>query len=195
MRSRAGGFTLMELLVVFVILGSVSVLLAQSFSVFLKAFYQTQTIETTYIKKAMADSWFRDSLSFSVASQDEEFGFKGNSKSITAFSIGPLNAPPGFLEEIHWNIEFNDGNSVLSYKEGKESSIVVNEWPESSAVFYYRGSRSEWLTQWPPSSVPVGLLPDRLKLTVINHDGDIREEIYVAMKMRREPRFDYRDYL
>ena len=192
MSSRSNGFTLLEILVVMTLLSIIVGLLGQSFSVFYKAYLQTDAIETNLIREEMVAGWFRDNLSGAIASQDSLFSFKGDSKKITFTSSDSLTGPQGEIKLINWIISSSQEGSTLSYRENNKEPNTLMVWEGAKADFLFRDRPSDWISAWPPQNSKPGLLPERVKLRI---QGKVDSEIFVAINTRRLPRYDYRDWL
>ena len=192
MISRQIGFTLVEILVVLTLLSAIVGLLAQSFSVFYKAYLQTDALESDIVREELVSHWFRDNISGAIPSKDPSFRFTGDNRKITFTSVDSLKGPQGKIKRTSWIISMEGESSTLLYEENNEQPIPLMVWQNRKAGFYFRDESTDWIKFWPPEESKAGMLPRRVKLKI---QGDAESEIFVAINTRRTPRYDYRDLL
>ena len=189
---RQVGFTLVEILVVLTLLSAIVGLLAQSFSVFYKAYLQIDALESDIIREEMVAHWFRDNISGAIPSKDLSFRFAGNNRKISFTSIDSLKGPQGKIKRSSWIISFDGESSTLLYGENNENPTPLMVWKNARAGFFFRDESTDWIEFWPPEKSRPGVLPRKVKLKI---QGDAESEIFVAINTRRTPRYDYRDLL
>lgn len=193
MAFKARGFTLVEVMVVLAIVSLCSVLMLQMLTVFLRGYDQVNRIQSEIILDSMRENWFRRSVKVMVASHDEEFGFQGEEYEISGYTLYPLIGPGGKLTEVGWLIRSNSSGASLWYTETDFEPMKIANWANASLKFQYRGLSSGWVSEWPPREIPIGELPQRIKLT-IEGNGSSRA-IFAAVAIRRVKGSDYRDIL
>ncbi|MFT7222413.1 MAG: prepilin-type N-terminal cleavage/methylation domain-containing protein, partial [Candidatus Azotimanducaceae bacterium] len=186
MINKGYGFTLIEVLVVIAITGLVSVLTLQMLTIMFRGYDQVSQFQSEMSQESMRNAWFRDSIAVMVASLDEEFSLKGDTRSIAGFTLAPLLGHPGKITPISWTIEADGNNEVLWYEEEEQSRLKIASWESADVSFAYRGQRSGWLPDWPPEDLSPGVLPFRIKLS-IDESGKVRE-VFAAVKIRRTGR-------
>ena len=192
MRSRHLGFSLIEILVVFILLSLIMGLLSQTFSVFMKAYFQINALEKDLFEEEIYSTWFRESVSSAVPFRDKSLGFYGDEKNIRFATADSLSGPQGEIKVATWTIDSFSGVANLLYGEKGATSLVLGEWKDSEANFAFRGDSLDWRSTWPPENASPGLLPSRVK---INLSGEREREIFAGIVTRKTPRYDYRDLL
>lgn len=192
MRSINAGFSLIELLVTFVLLSIIMGLLSQTFSVFLKAYFQTDALEAELLEEQIYSTWFRDSLSSAVPFSERSLSFYGGESNIRFATADSLSGPQGEIKVVTWNLDSSSGMTSLLYSENGSAPVVLVKWKGSDANFSFRGESSGWQKTWPSELASPGLLPRKVKVSV---DGETEHEIFVGIITRELPRYDYRDLL
>ena len=190
--SRHAGFSLIEILVVFLLLSIMMGLLGQTFSVFLKAYFQTDGLEAELLKEEIYSTWFRETVSSAVPFKETPLGFFGDESSIRFATADSLSGPQGEIKVVSWILDSSAEVTKLLYSENGGSPFVLVKWKERGASFAFRGESSDWQRAWPPESALPGLLPSKVKISM---DGEAEREIFVGIVTRKTPRYDYRDLL
>lgn len=188
------GFTLVEVMVVLSLVSLISVIVLQMMTILLKSYDQISRMEGQSALESMRNNWFRGSVNAMVASLDQEFEFRGARKLVSGYTTSPLMGRQGMLTSISWEIREDATQSTLWYIEHSKRPLQISTWDNARAEFSYRGLKSGWVEAWPPSELPEGVLPHRVKLT-IHPDDALPMDIYAAINIRRTGRFDYRDNL
>lgn len=163
---RGGGFTLIEVLVVLIIVGMTSGILFEA----LERAYRLQDRFGTELFKVqqgqMAADWYRQSVQgLRPDRSDGHNVFQGGEKEFSGLSSNPLSDDYGAPTPVTWKIRNNpqNGASELVYIEDKRETVIL-AWGGSAARFIYLDEKLEPHDVWPP---PLGLwtqLPKQIQL-------------------------------
>ena len=156
--SHQGGFTLIEVLVVLVMMGLISGVLFQA----LERAYRLQSRFGTELFKVqqgqMAADWYRQAVQGLYPDQpDGQNLFYGDASGFSGLSSNPLGADYGIPTPITWKIKSHqqDGSTELTYIEDqRETPILI--WRGNQARFIYLDDMLVQHDSWPP---PLGLFP------------------------------------
>ena len=187
------GFTLLELLVVFVITGLIATLVLQGVTFLLGSYSRVATHQMRSVQELMLYSWYRNSIEGLVAGHDPGFFFSGSSAEMHGFTLQPIFARSGMLTEIAWRIESDGDWVVLQYTENNDQSIEVHRWQADEAVFKYRGEQTGWIDAWPPDNDSANLLPKSVSFETYRDEEPFH--ILSTVRLRLRSQNDYRDFL
>ena len=190
---RNGGFTLVEVLVVFALTSLVSMLLMQFLSTLYRSHDLIQRFQGEDALEVMQFYWFGLSIGASVASLDADFSFNGTESEISAYTMAPLIGRQGELTLVSWRVANAQESSSLWYRENDEPYLQIGSWKNTKLAFSYRGFGPVWMDSWPHGDIPKGVLPHRVKLTL--DSNGVKEEVFGAIELRRTGRYDYRELI
>ncbi len=168
--SGAGGFTLVELLVVLVITALVSAVLLSGFERVLDIRLRLAGFLDGVDAPILVADWFRASVGGLVP--DAKTGrdrFAGSTRRLTGLSLAPLNDTAGVPTRITWEIAFDAdaGRSYLRYRNGAEAEMTIASWPGDYGGLSYCGSdlacHSAWPLDQPSTELPALIRLDALK--------------------------------
>ena len=152
------GFSLLEMLVVLILVGLVSVLLAQGLGHVLML--RERVLEHTQHQREdrLRRAWFTDAVAGLVADLPdiEPHRFEGNSQGFQGLSLVALQFPTGAPAVIQWGLEQDDGIIHLWYRQEQETQQRVWSWRADSARFSYYDPQTGWLDHWPPEALLTG---------------------------------------
>lgn len=183
----------MEMLVVLVLTSMLSVLLIQGALLLYSNFSRVNAVQARISEELLPMDWFRDSVSHSVASLDEKFGFSGDDLAFEAYTASPVLAGRGVVTHATWSLQ-NDGDTArLFYKEQGDAARLIHEWRSANADFAYTSDGVTFYRDWPIDEESERHLPAMVRLRV--DTGDRELEYLVAMVTRLDGVPDYRDML
>lgn len=170
------GLTLLELLVVFVIVGLISTLLMQGLGFGLSMLERVHTRSESLKQEVMLRQWFRQ-VNQSLVAKSEQQGpsLHGDSSYFEATTMNPLVGEPGVSEPIRWEVE--DG--LLWYQES-DIRLQITEMPANS-VIVYRTQAGRWVSDWPLGD-DSQLLPSAVAI-----DSDKEYPVLANLRMRVKP--------
>lgn len=147
-----GGFTLLEILVVMVLVGLITGVLFQALGQVLRV--QRGVGEEIYLRQqgAMLMGWFRQSVNALMPEyEDGKHRFRGSAREFSGLTLAPLDAPQGNLVPFGWRLRFDpaSGQSHLEYVSGERPAIVLS-WRGNSGAFAYLDDTGKRHEQWPP---------------------------------------------
>ena len=151
--SLCRGFTLMEVLVVLVITGLISVVLIQGFSLILGARGSVQSkivgLEQIVLKKSI----FMEPLKGVLPDYpDRPHIFRGEGKRVQGLTVRPLQSrlgtPVGFTMTMSYDQRRDE--TELVYQESGFAPQTIGRWEGSEGAFHYRDRDGTWLESWPP---------------------------------------------
>ena len=165
-RSSQGGFTLIEVLVVLIIVGMTSGVLFQA----LEQAYRLQERFGMELFKAqqgqMAADWYRQTVQgLHPDYPDGQNVFHGEGREFSGLTGNPLSDEYGAPTPVTWKIRSNPQNGIteLVYLEEKRETQVLT-WRGNQARFIYLDEQQTPHDSWPP---PLGLstqLPKQIQL-------------------------------
>ena len=150
---KNSGFTLLEVLVVLVIMGLLSTLLLEGFFFVLDLRWRvlTQLQDAQY--SAMQEYGFRSTVAAIVS---DYYGgknlFQGNEHELSGLTIAPLEASMGTLLPFAWQIQHQQGTTILRYRKHDGEYWEITRWVGEEGRFLYQDEEGTWHSQWPPQS-------------------------------------------
>ena len=193
---REGGFTLLELLVVFVLVSLISTLLIQGLSYVLHLRVRFVEQQELAQQGALREFWFRSTLQSLLAVPprkksgasfvSEKPAFQGDRRSLEGFSLAPLHAAGGVPMQIRWEIDYYEGYSLLRYRLDDQQTWDVARWLGSEGGFRYRDEQGGWHDQWPPQ---MGAQQTQLPMVIELDSGSEFDPLYwlVVVPGQRDP--------
>ncbi|MFL2770092.1 MAG: type II secretion system protein J [Rhodospirillaceae bacterium] len=155
-RSSCRGFTLLEVVVVLMISGLISVILMQGLSLVLESRLRVagaiDNLSRTGIQASIMTSPLRGLLPDYADGPDVFFGDKQRIRGLTLTPLqGTAGAPTGFGMILDYNVVDND--TVLTYYERGYDPLVIARWEGNQGAFSYRGRTGDWAEAWPPDRI------------------------------------------
>jgi len=118
---RRGGFTLLEMLVVLVLLGLISTLLLQGFVYIINLRFRVLTHLDDLQRGTLQEYWFRSTTAAIIADyQEGKYIFKGNQREFSGLTAAPLEASVGTLSPFTWQLQYKNGITTLSYRKNDD---------------------------------------------------------------------------
>ena len=175
--TRALGLTLVEMLVVFVLLGLVSTLLFQGTGFFAARYETVQRLHREGSVTGLQQHWFISTVQALVPYGREVRRFRGNATSFEGITLQPLAAEPGMPAGARWFIDGQDGLNTVVYREERGPYAGGVEWPvmttaEPGLRFQYADTQGRWRIRWPVDDAPTDWLPRAIRL-VTPADGTL----------------------
>lgn len=172
--SNASGFTLMELLVVFVLMSLVATLLIQGLGFTLSL---RERVVREVADQRLGDlraAWFREILGGLVSAEAPQEVFRGSFDRLSGLSVMALHSPPGVPTTFQLVIDSNNDGASLRYL-AKDLDWSIASWKDEAPEFRYLHADRGWLDSWPPAEqlglqdFPRGSLPDAVKLLQVDN--------------------------
>lgn len=201
-RTQMGGFTLLEILVVLVVVSLISTLLIQGFIQALNTQTRQQKIIYQIQQTTLINNWIKKSISGIIAVQSEQGQpFTGSSDSLQGFTTQALAQSAGSPANIHWSITQQDNNIQLRYRQAEHIDWQIFHRPRVSsrqnqslsAGFQYRDEQGKWYQQWPPkNSIEKNQLPEAVQITLPQeHTHSVFLAVITATKNAKISTEDY----
>ena len=176
-RTAMLGLTLVELLVVFVLLGLVSTLLFQGTGFFAARYETVQRLHREGSITGLQQHWFISTVQALVPYGREVRRFRGNATAFEGITLQPLVAEPGMPAGAQWYIDDQDGTRTVIYREERGPYAGGVEWPvyataEPGLRFQYADAQGRWRVRWPVDDAPTDWLPRAIRL-VTPADGTV----------------------
>lgn len=183
-RRGAGGFTLMEMLVVLLLTGMVAAILFQGLGQVLRIEARRSTQLHASRQGEMHAQWFRQCVNGLLPEYpDGENRFQGTARELRGRSLFPLEAASEAVLPIRWQLRFDprSGRTQLRYG-GVDDGPVVLSWQGNSGRFVYFDGEGGAHDSWPPFSGTWPQLPASVLL-----DNGSRDEPLVVVAAPRGP--------
>jgi prepilin-type N-terminal cleavage/methylation domain-containing protein len=164
-----GGFTLVEVLVVLVIVALVSGVLLSAFERVLDIRVRLATFLDGVEAPVLVVDWFRSSVGGLLADKAEgRDRFSGNTHGMRGLTLAPLNAAAGVPTRIAWTVTFEaaTGRSYLRYSNGEQPAMTIASWPGEYGGLRYCGADLVCRDSWPPDK-DTAQLPALIRLDMI----------------------------
>lgn len=148
---KSQGFTLFEILVVFVIVGLLSILLLQGFSYVLYLRLQFLRQSILLQQDTMQEYWFRTTTQAIIVDYREgEHNFKGDEQQFSGLTLAALDKDVGVPAPFAWQLQTEGGINRLSYQASNGQQWTILEWLGESGHFYYLDAEGKQHSKWPP---------------------------------------------
>jgi len=148
----ARGFTLVEVLVVMVIVGLLSVLLVEGLRHGVQL--RDRVLEHTEHQRedVLRRAWFSDAVASLVADLDEleDHRFHGTEAGFSGMTLAALDAPAGEPVYVRWAVEEEDDIFHLFYTGQDGARQRIWSWRAESARFSFYDPEMGWIDEWPP---------------------------------------------
>lgn len=171
--SDQSGFTLIEVLVVLIIVGTVSGLLFQMLGQAYRLQERFGTELFSVQQGQMSTDWYRQTVQGLRPDYPEGRNlFNGSENEFSGLSNNSLGNNYGAPTPITWKIRKNQasGNTELVYLEGKQETSILT-WHSNDAHFIYMDEKQEPHDSWPPALGLWSQLPKQIQL-VTRDAGD-----------------------
>jgi prepilin-type N-terminal cleavage/methylation domain-containing protein len=153
LQQRAGGFTLIEMLVVLVIVAMVSAIVVTSYQRILDIRVRLAAFLDGVDAPTMIAGWFRGSVEGLIADQKGAADvFAGTSRRFAGLSVAALDGTPGVPTRIAWELVFDPvaARTALSYRRDDRDAMMVASWPGDRGQLRYCDPRLVCSENWPP---------------------------------------------
>ncbi len=167
--SKSTGITLVEMLVVFVLLGLVATLLFQATGFFAARYEAVQRLHREGSAAGLQQHWFITTVRALVPYGREARRFRGTADSFAGVTLQPLMAEPGMPADARWFIDEQAGLQTVYYREERRSNTEGVEWPvltstDAALSFQYADVQGRWRMRWPVEDAPTDWLPRAIRL-------------------------------
>ena len=174
-RRRTAGLTLMEMLVVFVLLGFVTTLLFQGTGFFSSRYETIQGLHRDGSVIGLRQHWFITTVQSLAAYGHNDRRFRGDAGAFEGITLQALAAEPGMPVVARWYLDGRDGREFLVYREKRGAYAGGVEWPvletgEPGMRFLYADGQGQWRRRWPVEDAPGDWLPSAIR--VVGPDGN-----------------------
>jgi general secretion pathway protein J len=150
---KTSGFTLLEVLVVLVITGLISVVLIQGLGLVLGVRSSVAGKILDIDRVVLHRNLVLEPLRGIVPDYpDKSYIFSGNTRELHALTVRPLRerfgTPTGM--DLTLKYEGDRNETLVMYREdGQEEAIELMSWPGNSGAFTFRDRSGNWLERWP----------------------------------------------
>ena len=163
------GLTLVEMLVVFVLLGLLSTLLFQGTGFFANRYETVQRLHREGAVAGLQQHWFISTVQALVPYGLEARRFRGSGTSFEGVTLQALAAEPGMPVAARWSIAERGGGQAVMYQEGRGRYAGGVEWTVFTAAepglrFQYADAGRRWRLRWPVDDAPNDWLPGAIRL-------------------------------
>ncbi len=152
-RSTTKGFTLFEMIVVFVITGLMSAVVMQGFSIVLASRLSVSNAIENLRQVVLGQNIPIDPLRGLLPDYNNNPNkFRGQARTLTGQTMRPLLSPPGAPTPFTMTMEYEAGTNLttLMYQETGRPKTALAQWPGNGQSFKYRDLTGPWESVWPP---------------------------------------------
>ena len=153
------------MLVVLVLVGLISTLLLQGFSLVLhlRAGFLAQ-LEASQ-RGTLQEYWFRSTVAAIMTDyRDGEHIFKGEEHQFSGLTIAALDQMAGMPSPFAWQLKSAKGTTTLLYQNHNGESWEIAHWLGGRGRFRYMAVDGQWYSQWPPR---FGLEPAQIPRAIL----------------------------
>lgn len=151
----AMGFTLFEMIVVFVITGLMGAVLMQGFSIVLASRLSVSNAIENLQVVVLSQNIPIDPLRGLIPDyRDSPQQFRGQARTLAGQTLRPLLSPPGAPTPFSMTLDYDAGKNLttLVYEETGRPKASLAQWPGNGQTFKYRDVSGPWLSAWPPAA-------------------------------------------
>lgn len=165
-KSRATGFTLIEVLVVMIMVVMISAILLQALE---RAYRLKERFGTELFKVQqgqMATDWYRQSVNGLFPDYPDGANvFHGDEQEFSGLSTNPLSDDYGIVTPIRWRLHSGSQGGIagLSYVENKQETFILS-WRGDKARFVYFDDTLTPHDIWPPRLGQFPQLPTQIQI-------------------------------
>jgi prepilin-type N-terminal cleavage/methylation domain-containing protein len=186
--ARSAGFTILEILVVLVIVGMVSVSLFEALSRLNDVRGRLSPFLSTSEREGLVNLWFRNAVNDIVP--DADLGknvFKGSATSFSGLTLAPLAGDPGGPSVFKWDLTYDAAHdrTALHYTGYDGNPLELRVWQGDKTRFAYLGGEKDptWYETWPPGLQKTKQLPLAIRLYSVEE----KMVIVAAIRGAKEP--------
>jgi len=157
------------MLVVFVLLGLVTMLLFQATGLFANRYETVQRLHRESTVSGLQQQWFISTVQGLVAYGVEARRFRGEAAGFKGVTLQPLATEARIPIVVRWLIDEQSGVPTVVYRE--ERSVLGDgvEWTvfavdDPGLSFQYAGADGRWRGRWPVEDAPADWLPRAIRL-------------------------------
>lgn len=166
---RARGLSLVELLVVFVLLGLVSTLLFQGLGFFSAQYEAVERWRGKGAEAHLRQHWFLTTVHGLAPYGVQARRFIGTGSGFAAITLQSLAAERGMPVTVQWSLEDRGGVEAILYEEASDPgragvAWTVAELDETGYRFQYADTLGRWNDRWPIAEAPREWLPSSIRL-------------------------------
>lgn len=166
---RAGGFTLMETLVMLMLVSFAALLMFQMLGSYRIARARFVAQSGIFDRQSLFEAWFADSVRGLRATQGQPL--QGTATRFSAVTLNPLYGSPGAPSPVEWTLErVPAGGWVVQYKEDGRLRWTAPVDGAGNARFAYMSPDGTLGDSWPPATGMQDALPAAIAL--LRDDGD-----------------------
>lgn len=190
---HSNGFTLLEMLVVLVIVGLISILLLQGFThvLQLRSGFLAELEDSQ--QGALQEYWFRSATAAIVTDYHEgKHIFNGEDRQFSGLTLAALDKMTGIPTAFAWQLQYADGVTTLLYQNSQGEKWEIAHWIGDFGHFRYMAIDGQWHGQWPPT---FGLEPPQIPRAILLL-GQRRQTPFswiIKLTDRNDDRYDYRN--
>ena len=168
-RPHAGGLSLVELLVVFVLLGLVSTLLFQGLGFFSAQYQAVERWRGEGTDAQLRQHWFVSTVHGLAPYGVQARRFRGAASGFAGLTLQSLAAERGMPTTVQWSVEDRGGYEAIVYEEVPHPLEQGVEWTvaeldETGYRFQYADTLGRWNDRWPIADAPREWLPSSIRL-------------------------------
>lgn len=167
MKTKARGFTLVEMLVTLVLVALVSGLLWQALATVAQVERQLARTRTVSSDDQLRRAWIEQALAGTMAGpQGDPVRFSGRQLQLSTYTTMP--PWPGSLGPELMTLELErsgNGQRLIARRAGVEAPLELWRWEGEAGRFDYLDASGSWHDAWPPAGNGTAVLPSAIRMS------------------------------
>ena len=171
-RTRIGGFTLLETVVTLVIVSLLIATLMQALSHALSLRTRVLRLQGEARTDFLQEAWFRETVATAQADLDDAMGaLEGTPDSLSYATPMPLVARG--MSRVRWWLDSDGAGTSLHYSDPDTQDLVLVRGPLREASFAYLDHDGQWHRDWKPDPESPQRLPRLVRFEALTPKGKL----------------------
>lgn len=191
--ARTAGFTLLEMLVVLVLMGLLTALVAQALGGLAAIDNSLERAEQRLRQDYLAEHQLRELVGGLVPDPALDHDFAGNARSFAGLSLGSLAARPGVPLPVQVRIESGADGPQLVMAGGASDAPTEQRWALGPGDWGWRylDPAGQWRPTWPEERVTTVFQPQLPRAVALVETTDDTPRWLLAVAADPRPRREY----
>lgn len=171
-KRRAGGFTLLEMVVTLVIVSMLVAILMQALSHSLNLRTRLLRLQGEARTDLLQEAWFRETVSAAQADLDDASGGMEGKPDELAYAT-PMPLVAAGMSRVRWWLATDGAATSLHYSDPGAPDLVLVSGPLRDASFAYLDHAGQWHDTWKPGPEDPERLPRLVRFEATTAKGKL----------------------